>query len=257
MNVKELTSKIGPKILIFGRFGTGKTAFAGTGGKLVQFLSLDTNWTVLDSLKDEWREDRIAVDIVPCADSSPQIADAFSKAKAHVLSVVEAIKNGKYPFRVLVLDSLTTLGDAAIRQTKMGSGVLDKVGTPQSPAMTMPMWGIAINEVQNFIILLKSLPIAVVVLAHSELVEVEGTMREQLAIFGKALPGILPGYFSEVLYSTVQVDKDGRPRFVLLTTPSPSRATRSGACLSSPWEMKNGLRALLATCGYEVGNGRD
>ena len=252
MKVSEMTEGLPPKILIYGPPGTGKTAFAMTAGASAQLLDLDKGWTTARSLKDAFTARRQEVDVLGFYEDDPKKALAFVRCKTKLMEIAELCYQGKYPFKVLVVDSLTALSEFALRFIMGNSGGIYYPATGALRPPEIQHWGLAISEVSNFLLILRSLPIAVVLIAHShrdQMVEAGGNKQDiiEVAVFGKNLPSKVPAYFDEVLFSKVVEEGGGKRDFVLQTQPTSIVQARTRSQIPDRYSMRGGLPSLLET----------
>ena len=241
-----------PKILLYGPPGAGKTAFVGTGGKNVQILDLDGGLRTLGTLKDQWSDNRkLALDAaIECHEENPRKALAFNKCRSYLMSVVDQCNQGKYPYKVLVLDSLTTMSEYAMRSILAANAMLGK--NPQ-----VQHWGARDIMFKEILIQIKALPSVVIVLAHQSL----GSEEDQTytpAIAGKQLPPLLHSQFDEILHCRVRKVAQGKVQHIIESQSQGDCLVRSRTNFPSPFEMDKGLEALLDLMGYPMkGEGGD
>jgi archaellum biogenesis ATPase FlaH len=235
-----------PKILIYGAAGTGKTALALTAGDVMQIMDLDNGLMTGKTLLDEFQENRLSVDVIPdLLESDPTKGTGFLKAKTALYKIVSECKKGSYPFKVLGVDSLTSLADGAMRWVQGNANHIGK--NPQ-----LQEYGLAFNEIENFLMMLKSLPIMVVVTAHQHEIEVDSNVQIRVAVPGRKLPGKICGWFDEVWRLRIQNLQGGKTGFVIQTKGTASTLARSRFNLGDKLDASMGLRSILKTAGYEI-----
>jgi len=234
-----------PKILMYGGAGTGKTALTLTLGSSLQIMDLDNGLMTGLTLKDQHYEQRLKVNVVSgLQETDPARGVAFMKAKNHLYAVAEACKKGTYSFDALAVDSLTALVDSAMR---MIQGNSSHIGTnPQ-----LQEYGLAFQEIENFLTIMKSLPIVVIVIAHQHEFEVDNKMNIRVAIPGRKLPGKVCSWFDEVWRMTIQNLPKGETAHVIQTKGTASTLARSRFNIPDKTDAKLGLVNILKGAGYD------
>lgn len=241
MNVGDIADKA-PHTLIFGGVGTGKTALALTLGKRAEVIDLDDGLKTGVTLQDKFTTDRRAVTVSRFIEKEPhKRATVFQQAKLRIYEIAGLLNNNKYPHDALIIDSLSSLADSAVRQIMGNSG--DVNATPQ-----IQHWGLAFNEIRNVFAVIRAMPIPVVVIAHDQEGKEEGKI--ELAISGKKLPSQITRYFDEVLYMRVKQLGGGKVGYMLQTMNDARVECRSRAGLPNMTDTSVGMWALIKTMGY-------
>ena len=241
---------IHPKILLYGIAGTGKTALALTLGSKLQIMDFDNGLMTGKTLKDEHYDTRMSVNAIQFLEPDPNKGTAFLKAKNHLYKVAEACAKGKYSFKSICVDSLTSLVDSAMRMVQGNSSHIGK--NPQ-----LQEYGLAFNEVENFLTILKSLPILVVVTAHQHNFEIDNKTMVQIALPGRKLPGKICGWFDEVWRMTIQNLPKDEIAFRIQTNGTASTLARSRFNIPDKQNAKVGLPVILKEAGYEYDGEED
>lgn len=231
-----------PKIIIYGDAGTGKTATLATLGPLVQIINLDEGMRTAVSMKDRWRPVRLECEVKNCFETEFDKATAFTRAKSYIVSAAEACRKNKFEYKCLGVDSWTTLAEAAVRQVLAGANMLGK--NPQ-----IQHWGMAFTLLEDLLATLRSLPIAVVVLAHVQRFrEQDGqdTITKKIATPGQKLPHKVPNFFDEVWVSKVV---GGKYKLFSKATTNPDAKSRG--CLGDV-EQEIGMVKMFRGIGYDI-----
>lgn len=230
-----------PKILLYGVAGTGKTAFALTGGSLVEVMDFDQGLTTGLTLDDDFKSARGEVEVSSFLDTKPSVATAFSTAKAHLLKIANLANAGKYEPKILVIDSLTSMADAALRYILANSTAVK---------VEIQHWGLAFTEIENFLNVARSMPVVLVLIAHVMSVEVDEQVKEQIDIPGKKLPNKVTRYFDEIWYAKVRNLPQNKRDYLLQTKPTSSILCRSRNGIEDGLSMNLGLIKILEKMGY-------
>ena len=233
-----------PKILLWGRPGTGKTPFVASYGAGLQLIDCDRGLLSSRTLQDMWTSNRQKVDVISCLEEDPSKALAFAKLKSTVMDIYNQCVKKTYPFSVLCIDSFTTVADFALRYIQGNSASFGK-------PITQPQWGLAISELDNIFIWLKAMPIPVCVIFHQrEGTDINDHVTEELAIYGKNLPAKIISYFDEVLRIKMRI-VNGKAQPYIQTQPEAYTIIRSRGQLKDSQLCDIGFRALLEQLGWK------
>jgi hypothetical protein len=214
------------KVLIYSRAGMGKTALALTLGGDVDYIDMDDNLEVAFGLMDEFRDTRLGATVHQFLDNEPNKATAFAKVKKYLQGVQADCHAKKFPFKAVCLDSLTSLAAAAQRMIMHNSGMAGQ--NPQ-----IQHWGMILNEIENIVTLLRSLPVVVFVLAHQTTFTSDNVSEIQISIPGQKLPGRITRMFNEIWYFRVRALGQGQQEFYIQTVPTSDITCRSGRGLAT------------------------
>lgn len=255
MRVSDLQSS--PiNILIYGPPGTGKTALALTLGEAAEVMDMDGNLEVAFGLKDNLKDKRLKVHMNQYLDTNHLTAVAYSKAKARLLSIAESCRRGTYKRKAYILDSLSALDTAAKYHVMSNSG--EMTAAPQ-----IQHWGVILSEIENFIHVIKSLPIPTIIVAHETQFTSTDVSKVQIAVSGQKLPGRITRMFSEIWYTRIRPKGGGISELYLQTVPTSSITCRSGRGLTTgltygtikkdgtPGESM-GMWDIMKKLGYEL-----
>lgn len=236
-----------PKILLWGKPATGKTPFVMSYGEGMQMIDTDRGLLSSIKLQDKFTAQRHAVDVITCYEDDPNKAQAFAKFKQTVMDVYNQCVKKTYPYKVLAVDSFTTIADYALRSIQGNSSSFGK-------AVTQQQWGLAINEIDNCFMWLKAMPIPVVVIFHArEGVDHSDHVTEEISIYGKNLPAKIISYFDEVLKMKMNIF-GGKPEPVIMTMPEAYTTIRSRGSLKSGQKATEiSFKDLLTQLGWKEG----
>jgi hypothetical protein len=174
-------------------------------------LDLDGGMNSALTLKDKFTPLRHGVDVISCYDMNPsQSTEAWLTVKKHIADVKLQCKNGKYPYKVLIVDTFTQLVEAAITYMQFCGGRLNESRQIQD-------FNVAYDAVCILLAEMRSLPLTTVLLFHSVISEDSGPRLIQPAIPGQKLsPKILP-QLGEVWYMRIKELGGGKQDRVVQT----------------------------------------
>jgi hypothetical protein len=246
--ILELT-KSPAKILLYGKPGNGKTALACSYGEGAEVLDIGRGLQSALTFKDAFYEDRRKCVVSECYDDRPDIANAWTKLKARVFEIGNECASKKYPYKCVIVDELTAIGLNCLRYILMNGGRLyglNVVPTVKN-GITQPEWGLAMQEVLNMMIVLRSLPVHVIMIAHDNSEDAVVRPEKTINVIGKKLTPQIPGYFDEVLY--LNIDPQSKQR-VLQTQPTYDTVARTRGQLPDKYPVAKGMRQLMIDAGY-------
>ncbi len=238
-----------PNILLYGEVGCGKTILALTLGEHAQVIDVDLGLRSGYSLKDEFTDARMAVDVKQFQETSmPERAIAFAKTKSCIFDIATQCNQHRYPFKAIILDSLTVFSEQALAYIL---GNANKIG--KNPEIQH--WGMAFSEIKMVLAVLTSLPIPTIVIGHEQ-IKTYGTGKDavnklELAIKGKNMPAEITRLFDEVWYMRTRMVAGGQRQYVIQTLHDGSVLARSRACLPNMTDTKIGMWKLLEMMGYK------
>lgn len=198
------------------------------------------------TLKDAFSQQRLEVDVVTgLIENDPTKGNAYRKSQIHLNSVVKACKNGTYPYRALCIDSMTSFADATMRQIQGASSHIGQ--NPQKQE-----WGLSFNLIENFVTLMKSLPLCVILTAHQHTFEVDEKTKQEVAIPGRKLPGKICSWFDEIWRMDIKRGQGDSTSHVIQTKSTPSTLARSRFNLPDPIPASRGLTQILKDINYDI-----
>jgi len=237
-----------PKILLCGDPGSGKTALALTLGKSARVIDLDNGLRTGLTLKDKFESARREVDVRPCWEENPEKAIAFSKARSFISALATECATKTQTCRALVVDSLTTLAEFAMRNVLAANG---KLGKPPE----IQHWGLSFLDLENVFVALRSLPIVVVVVAHLQRTEEDGVTKSCILMSGQKMPYKIPAYFDEVWVMKTKRVEQGKTKYLIQTKSSTTFSARSRSNLEDNLDADLGLPEILKLMGYDITKG--
>jgi hypothetical protein len=245
MKLSDAVQFTPPKILAYGRPGTGKTATVTSLGALCEVIDIGKGLGTALTMKDEFSAQRQLVDVTPCYPTGATGLDAFSKAKGRIFQIAQMCANKTYTRKVLILDDLTSLGDQAMRAVR-GPNALVSNKQP-----TLQEWGLAINDVEICLQVLVQLPIPVIVVAHTMTEEINQAAALRASCIGNKLGDKLPAYFDEIWYFKL-IPAAGGSHWVIQTQPDAAVMARTRRQLQDSFIQKQGLLKAFELMGYKL-----
>jgi hypothetical protein len=251
MTLIQDLKQLEPKILLYSHAGGGKSAFMETLGRRLQIIDLDPGAHVGLSIYDQWRDRRLSCDVVRIRDADPSRAVAWEAVKKTVQNITNQVNAGTYPYQFLAVDSLTSMGELALRS------VLGNSGNANNPQPNIQQWGIAINEIKNLLIYLRALKIPVILSAHCQTTLADSDNKMGIAIFGRDLPNYIPRFFDEIWYMHCRAvptpqNQPQKYTFTLQTQPSASIMARSRLGVPNEFDCSAGFDAALTAGNYHL-----
>lgn len=261
-----------PRILLYGKAGSGKSALSYTLGEGTQVFDFERGWESGRTLVDQFTPQRKLCDIAGPVDEITKMPtgyvdratnapSAFLKFKSDIIKVADAISAKTYPFRAVIVDSLTTMFEASMRNILHNQGKKWKDIDPSSVAggfIQIQHWGFAFTDITNILNILRSLPIVVILLAHTKNDVEVTTVSEDgklkiinreiigLGISGRDMPDKVPSYFEEFWYL-----KFAGTKRVIQTLADAQVEARSRLNVKDNTEISQGLPAMLKSTGFD------
>lgn len=215
--LSELENSNYIKALIYGDSGVGKTCFASTFPGPIAVFDFDNKLiSAFNYLRatDPAKAEQIKYESFSTNKVSEKPYRAFHAALARLETLV---REGKFPYKTVVLDSLTLYSEAMMADTIQSNPNI-KRAIPGHPAMTD--YGLVGTYFRNDIGRLLALPCNVVCIGHVKelLDEVTGITSYKVMLAGQ-LASYAPKVFREVYMAFSKEEKDGIKRY-LQTQPS-------------------------------------
>jgi hypothetical protein len=165
----------------------------------------------------------------------------MTKFQEHLKNIVKQCSQKTYPYKALIIDGLTNLVDFALRRIMQEAGSLTK-------AIEIQHWGGAFRLVEDSLFYLKSLPIVVIVIAHTMIDNVGGINKEILACPGQKLPPKILTKFDEAW----RMEIAGANDYIIRTQRSITSPARTRVQLPDKTPASKGMIAILKDCGYDI-----
>jgi len=243
MNLKDmkLDSKI--KLMIYGSSGSGKTVAAVTFPKPLHVCDFDGK---VKSAAAYWLDKEPAMIEGVTFENYRQSEDRRVIAEFNTwLRTMREFSEEDFPYKTIVVDSLTTLAEALLREIIRENPQTNRT-FPDVPAMQDYL----VNKTRftQIITNILALPCNVVVVAHVSLDkdEVTGEMMKSPLLSGK-LASIIPVLFDE-LYHAYTLKKDDRLLYVAQTRPDNGYIARTqipGMAEKVPLTYKSIEKAMM------------
>lgn len=244
------------KLLYLGNSGTGKTgslvSLVKAGYKL-RILDLDNGFRILQSYVLKECPDKIAnVDVETQRDKfkivgTTMIIDGQPKAFAGAVKLLDKWSDGSSPKEwgedtILVIDSLTRLGDAAFEWAK---GMNPTAKDPRQ------WYGAAQVGIEHVLSMLTAdeFHSNVIVCTHVRIDTYEdGTVQVAPSALGQALGPKIPAYFNDMVLAVLKGFGDSAKR-VIQTVPNGALALKTSAPFSVEKELpiETGMATLFAS----------
>lgn len=242
--VKLLSLKrLPPKILLMGSYGTGKTLFATTLGKHGRVYDLNNGLLSAVTFKDKFTAQRAEIDVRTCWESDPSKATAFGVFRSYMQSLsteASGMSQG-----AIIIDGYTDLAEFSMRSVMAAQNKLYE--QPQ-----IQHWGMGFAGIERVLMILRSLPIVVVMIAHTRRIEHGGDdLKFELCTPGQKLPQKIPTYFDEVWFSEV-LGSGSTAKYRIKTKSSGAVACRTRANIPDIVDMDTGLPTVLKMMGYDI-----
>lgn len=202
-NCKDIsTENMKLKVLVYGGSGTGKSTFAGSFPTPF-FCDFDGGMLCLRGKNVEYET---------YSDRSLLRPEAFSKFEAKIEEFKAQIAAGSMPYQTVVLDSITTMQEACLRQIQYANRTVGKQTTLQE-------WGMLVGKMEDVLYSITSMNVHLVAVAHEQIVQNELSSEVMILplIVGKKLPDRLGLFFDEVYHSRVDRGQQGRPLYQMMT----------------------------------------
>lgn len=226
--LSELKTNEYIKVLVYGHSGTGKTCLASTFPLPIFYADFDGKVASAARFQGSNPERLKQMEFEDFRFSpSVSVPNSYGKFLTYLarLEELSAVTDGPFPFKTIVLDSLTTMSDAMIPYLlKKHSDI--KRAIPGVPGQQD--WGMILFEMKNVVKRLLALPCNVVFIGHIKDTkdEITGAVEYKVALAGQAADA-LPILLEEVYRSYVETDKDGNTHYLAQTRASSKYKVRT------------------------------
>lgn len=233
--------------LLYGPPGAGKTALATSFGEGAEILDIGKGLQTALTFKDKFYEERRKCLFNPCYDDNPAMPQAWMKLKSRVFEIGQ--QGPAYKNKCLIIDELSAINQASLRYILFnGNRLFGLMHTPTTKnGITQPEWGLAMQEILNLVVVLKSLRCHVILIAHDVTEDDMDASKKNINALGRKLAPQLPGYFDEVLH--MKVDQQTRKRS-LQSQPTWDVVARTRGQLPNPYDPDKGMRQLMIDAGF-------
>jgi len=211
-------------VLIYGDSGNGKSVFASSFPGPIKVFDFDGKIASAAGywgIHDKTRLDHIDADDLQSMNADPE---QYAKFYSQLVELEKQARDGKLPWKTVVLDSLTTWCDALMREIiRQNPGI--KGAAPGMPGLQT--YGIFGAKFREQLSRLLALPCNVVVTAHIAIDKDEHTgeiLRRPLVIGRNA--SYLPIIFGEVYRAFTEI-KDDKVTYWAQTQATPSYIART------------------------------
>jgi len=216
LNLAELKTKDLVKVLVYGEPGAGKTVFAAGFPGPILYLDFDHK---VSSAARFYAKDADRLKQIEVVNLSPALAkNPITELESRIKELAEYQRKNEYPYRTLVVDSVTTFSSACLAHIVQIKPGIKRVITAQGQQPGVQDFGILKREFQRLIPGLLTLEMNVVMLGHISIQKDEFTGE---LIRGVLMDGSfaeqLPIYFEEVYRAFVTEVQGGRREFFAQT----------------------------------------
>ena len=224
--LSELQSNDFVKILLYGHSGTGKTCAASTFPVPMFYADFDGKVTSAARFqeKDPDRVKQIEYEDFRYSSGSKS-GNSYAKFLVYLKRLEELAGEGKFPFKTINIDSLTTMSDAMIpyllhRHPEIKRSIANVPGQQD--------WGMILAEMKDVVKRVLALPCNVVFIGHIKDVkdEITGAVEYKVALAGQAADA-LPILLEEVYRTYVEQDQDGVTHYLAQTRASSKYKVRT------------------------------
>lgn len=206
------------KLLAYGDSGVGKTCFASTFPGPVAFLDFDNKLSSALNYLRATRPEKVD-EISYSSFSTNRVTDRPYRAfQEELLALEKLVKEGKFHYKTVVLDSLTLYSEALMADTIQSNPNVKRAiaGHPG-----MQDYGLVGTYFRNDMGRLLALPCNVICIGHIKELTDEMTMAVSYKVMlSGQLANYAPKIFREVYMAFSREEKDGSIKRYLQTQPS-------------------------------------
>lgn len=218
--LSELKTNEYVKVLIYGHSGTGKTCASSTFPTPMLFADFDGKVSSAARFQENNKDQLNGIEFEDFRlSSSAQIENSYARFLKYVARLEElAVTPNKFPFKTVVIDSLTTMSDAQVAYLLKKNANIQRA-LPNVPGMQD--WGMILLEMKDIVKRVLALPCNVIFTGHikDSKDEITGAIEYKVALAGQSADA-LPILLEEVYRAYVEVDKDGNYHYLAQTRAS-------------------------------------
>ncbi len=195
------------KCLLLGQSGSGKTTLAASlpGKKLL--LDLDQKKASVQGFSN--------IKAIDFVEESSKVPIAWTKLESIKFELWNMVKQGTFPYRAIIIDSLTSMGrfsmNEVLKQWPAGAGWNKTPGKPH--------WSPQMKYMEDFVLGMIPLPCHIIFTGHLDMFE--DKLRETtiwLPKVGGKKRTEYPGWFNEVYYTSRKPSEKGTQYFIHTTS---------------------------------------
>ena len=244
-----------PTILIYGMYGTGKTALVSQLSGAFMF-DFNRGMRTAATLKDKFFDARQKITFEIYKDEVPTKPRMYLEAKSKLISIVNEQAAGTWKHDAVIIDDLTSLCQAAqlyVQYTRHG----DALATME---MAEQDWLALEYEVTRFLILFQSIGVLRVITAHTMTIDkpVKGKIldREVVSIFPYSVTknhGLikLPANVDEIWYADYRQAGGGKINYRVTGKPTDVIRARTRSSFDMVIHNDIGMVGLLKMIGFD------
>ena len=248
-----------PVILIYGDAGSGKTALISQLSNAYVF-DFDGGMRTAATLKDKCFDTRQKVTFDTYKDTNPRKPTMFFEATKKLKSITESCAKKIWHYDACIVDSLTGLCTAAQLSCQFNSK------NDSFAKMEIQNWGALVSAVDNFLLLLQSLNVPVIITAHVDMIEKKkGNQISGETVITDMFPSSatkrhgsrkLASHFDEMWYACAKPAGGNAINYTVTGKPTGIIRARTRSSFETVTHNECGMVGLLKMIGYEYGKER-
>lgn len=199
LNISEMLN-----IMLYGKFGEGKTTCATTFPKPILFFDIDLRHQTYAGME--------GVDYITYKDSGKR-----ARAYSDFMKDLRKYQTGS-EYKTVVLDSTTTLLDI-MKNDILG---MRGSGSAATEGLSLPQWGSVVERFQRVFDILRGYDTHSIIISHEQMFqdELTGEIRTVTMMVGKKFPQRAPLYFDEIYRCFTDTERGSDETKYLLQTRS-------------------------------------